>query len=338
MSNIKLKCPKCSALIITDSCAASCRCPKCSILIPIKRSSRKKSEPAAPAAETSLSDSALAYADGLLAAENFAAAEKAYRSTSKKFPDDYRVWWGIVRAGTQNFTTLTGNDCSAEYSLALKNAPASVAKPMKTTYEEYLSQRAKASGSTAPVAPMRSAEDIEREEKEKREAERARAKEEARRREEERVRVENARKVAKLRDARAAKLDEIKELKETLASLESSLKFDSISILKTSYPRTEMIFACIFAALTLTCAILIMCNVWIKWLLWVILVLLALITLGQTVRWLSELRHVKRNRRYVERSQSEYNADRAVIVKKIEKINAEIYSIEEQLAALSRTK
>ena len=49
---------------------------------------------------------------------NFGEAQAVYKQVTRNYPEDYRGWWGLVRAETQG---LTGNfsNCTAQYGRAL---------------------------------------------------------------------------------------------------------------------------------------------------------------------------------------------------------------------------
>ena len=144
MAKIKVVCRGCGIWIMTDDTRTSMLCPKCGAEIIIKSiiNVAQPEQPPVMASGAEL-EAKLAYAEGLLTAECFDRAEKAFRNTAVLFPDDYRCHWGIVRSGTKNFTDYNGSDYAVDYANAVRNADEIPLRSMKENYSRYLEERRK---------------------------------------------------------------------------------------------------------------------------------------------------------------------------------------------------
>lgn len=157
MEKVRAVCPKCRVSIMVDSEVSALLCPKCGTTI-IQRQIPQPvaADPGAVVTSGAELETKLAYAEGLLTAECYDRAEKAFRNIAILFPDDYRPHWGIVRAGTKNFTDYTGSDYAADYANAVRNAGEVSLRSMKANYGKYLEDRQKSEferkvGSRMPV-------------------------------------------------------------------------------------------------------------------------------------------------------------------------------------------
>lgn len=147
MEKIKIVCPTCGVSIMVKKESSRMLCPKCGFGIEID-TPKELPVPTVPplgAVDSSMAeaDAKLAYAEGLLEAECYDRAEKAFRNVAVLFPKDYRAHWGIVRSGTRNFTDYTGSDYSADYANAIQLAGEVPARSMKANYGKYLEDRRK---------------------------------------------------------------------------------------------------------------------------------------------------------------------------------------------------
>ncbi len=144
MSKVKVVCSGCGIWIMTDEDRSSMLCPKCGaeiVIKPIINVSQPTQTPVvASGAEL---ESKLAYAEGLLTAESYDRAEKAFRNAAVLFPEDYRCHWGIVRSGTKNFTDYNGSDYAVDYANAIRYADEIPLRSMKENYSKYLDERRK---------------------------------------------------------------------------------------------------------------------------------------------------------------------------------------------------
>ncbi len=144
MSKIKVVCSGCGIWIMTDENRSSVRCPRCGTSIPVNPSINVSHTPHPPVVASGAElESKLAYAEGLLTAECYDRAEKAFRNAAILFPDDYRCHWGIVRSGTKNFTDYNCSDYAVDYANAIRNADEIPLRSMKENYSRYLDERRK---------------------------------------------------------------------------------------------------------------------------------------------------------------------------------------------------
>ncbi len=144
MSKVKVVCTGCGIWIMTEDDRASIRCPKCGVEITIKPVINVSQPTQTPVVASGAElESKLAYAEGLLTAECYDRAEKAFRNAAVLFPDDYRCHWGIVRSGTKNFTDYNGSDYAVDYANAIRNADEIPLLSMKENYSKYLDERRK---------------------------------------------------------------------------------------------------------------------------------------------------------------------------------------------------
>ncbi len=144
MSKIKVICSGCGIWIMTDDSRTSMLCPKCGTEIIIKSIVNVAQPTQTPVVASGAElESKLAYAEGLLTAECFDRAEKAFRNAAVLFPDDYRCHWGIVRSGTKNFTDYNGSDYAVDYANAVRYADEIPLRSMKENYSRYLDERKK---------------------------------------------------------------------------------------------------------------------------------------------------------------------------------------------------
>ncbi len=144
MSKIKVVCSGCGIWIMTDDSKNTMLCPKCGTEITVKAvvNVAQPVQPPVMASGAEL-EAKLAYAEGLLTAECYDRAEKAFRNAAVLFPDDYRCHWGIVRSGTKNFTDYNGSDYAVDYANAIRNADEIPLRSMKENYSKYLDERRK---------------------------------------------------------------------------------------------------------------------------------------------------------------------------------------------------
>lgn len=84
-------------------------------------------------------------AASLLKSGLYDEAEDAYRKLLSEFSTDHRVWWGLLIAGTHNFTTLgirsrdkELNEMELLYKSAVDRAPQETAEEYRYTYEKWI--------------------------------------------------------------------------------------------------------------------------------------------------------------------------------------------------------
>lgn len=144
MAKVKVICSGCGIWIMTDDSRSTMLCPKCGTEITVKATVNvtQPVQPPVMAGGAEL-ESKLAYAEGLLTAECYDRAEKAFRNIAVLFPEDYRSHWGIVRSGTKNFTDYNGSDYAVDYANAIRNAEEIPLRSMKENYSKYLEERRK---------------------------------------------------------------------------------------------------------------------------------------------------------------------------------------------------
>ncbi len=144
MPKIKVVCSGCGIWIMTDDSRTSILCPKCGTEILVNPVINVSHTPHSPVVASGAElESKLAYAEGLLTAECYYRAEKAFRNAAVLFPDDYRCHWGIVRSGTKNFTDYNCSDYAVDYANAVRNADEIPLRSMKENYSKYLDERRK---------------------------------------------------------------------------------------------------------------------------------------------------------------------------------------------------
>lgn len=333
MAKIKLICTGCGVAIAVDDNASACRCPKCRTVIRLTPPTQKKQETSGESADMSL-----AYADGMLEGGNFEGALKAYHKACKKFPDDYRCWWGVVRSATKNFTTTSGDDCRTEYTVAFRLAPAQVAKAMKTTYDAYAAQRV---GSARQQEQKREAEERERA---KRAEEEARAQEEKRAREQaeqrakadEAARMEHAKQVNYLRNLRAAKLKELGEVTEQIDQLDRQNSSTGTHIVLQKYPTGWLVGLLVFLGISIAIVVMIALKSWYVWLLWIFLAISIFLMVSMLINYVTELRFNKRMNKIRAVRDESYATKREQLSEEATRIRADVDTIEEKLAAVKR--
>lgn len=77
--------------------------------------------------------------------ENFDLAKENFEILTKRYPDEYKGWWGLIQNITKNFTyyDLSIDELNQFYSYSIKLGSDNVIVELKKQYKEYLYSYAK---------------------------------------------------------------------------------------------------------------------------------------------------------------------------------------------------
>lgn len=77
--------------------------------------------------------------------ENFDLAKENFEILTKRYPDEYKGWWGLIQSITKNFTyyDLSIDELNQFYSYSIKLGSDNVIVELKKQYKEYLYSYAK---------------------------------------------------------------------------------------------------------------------------------------------------------------------------------------------------
>ncbi len=359
MSKIKVVCSGCGIWIMTDDNKTSMLCPKCGTEITIKSVINVSQPTQTPVVASGAElESKLAYAEGLLTAECYDRAEKAFRNAAVLFPDDYRCHWGIVRSGTKNFTDYNGSDFAVDYANAIRNADEIPLRSMKENYSRYLEDRRKSEyerkvggklavfGSEpdeAPAVAVKETPVVDLYEVTKKEEEVVAVPEPAPPAPEPAVdpnvsfllREQLNQRLAQHSNACTAATKELNEQISELEECREKRKSYVSYQVKPTPPIIEIAWFGIFAFLTLIFVVLLLLGK-LRWLMWILIVIFGALSLLTLYNLLTELSFKKKITERRVQDNGEFERMSASYKKRIETLRSQIDYHKEQMAAVKK--